>query len=206
MPPAKDSGKESAVFNAYSFFAYILITAFTPGPNNILSMSNAGKYGFRKSFPFNMGILAGQLAVVSLCSLFSASLYALAPAIQPFMTALGAAYMLYLAWKTLKSGEGGEKSGLVAGNSFLAGALLQFVNMKYVIYCITAMSSYILPHFRSLPIVAAFAALLAFTGFSATVLWALFGSAFHRLFEKHARGLNAVMALLLVYCAVSLYL
>lgn len=44
------------MFNWLNFLSYAIVTAVTPGPNNIMSMSNAGRLGFRKSFPFNLGI------------------------------------------------------------------------------------------------------------------------------------------------------
>ena len=48
--------------------------------------------------------------------------------------------------------------------------------------------------------------LLAFIGFVFTLCWSLFGSAFKLLFSKYAKITNSIMALLLVYCAVSLFL
>ncbi|WP_312815044.1 hypothetical protein [Sedimentibacter sp.] len=39
--------------NLSAFISYAFITSFTPGPNNIMSMTNATKYGFKKSLPFN---------------------------------------------------------------------------------------------------------------------------------------------------------
>ena len=51
-----------------------------------------------------------------------------------------------------------------------------------------------------------FALLLAFIGFAFTLAWAAFGSVFRLLFSRHARVVNTIMALLLVYCAVSLFL
>jgi threonine/homoserine/homoserine lactone efflux protein len=47
--------------NPLAFLAYILVTAYTPGPNNILSMSNGSMYGFKKSFPFNIVFFAVSL-------------------------------------------------------------------------------------------------------------------------------------------------
>ncbi|HYE69733.1 MAG TPA: LysE family transporter, partial [Anaerovoracaceae bacterium] len=91
------------MFNLYAFLSFIFITAYTPGPNNIMSMSNASKLGFRKSFPFNLGILAGFSIVMILCTLFSTALYTLIPKIKPVMIVIGAGYMLYLAWKIWKS-------------------------------------------------------------------------------------------------------
>jgi hypothetical protein len=35
--------------NFAAFLSYVLVTTFTPGPNNIMSMSNASRYGFKKS-------------------------------------------------------------------------------------------------------------------------------------------------------------
>lgn len=45
------------MFSWIGFLSYVFITAFTPGPNNIMSMSNASRLGFKKAFPFNLGIL-----------------------------------------------------------------------------------------------------------------------------------------------------
>ncbi len=44
------------MFPWYSFLTYAVITAATPGPNNVMSMSNAGRLGFRRALPFNLGI------------------------------------------------------------------------------------------------------------------------------------------------------
>ncbi len=193
------------MFNFYAFIPFILITAYTPGPNNIMSLSNASRFGFRKSFPFNLGILAGFLIVMFLCALFSAGLYSLVPKIKPVMLVAGAGYMLYLAWKIWKSDPNIQVED-TKGSSFLAGFLLQFINPKIYIYGITAMSSYILPVYQAPVILAGFIALLSLVGFSGTVCWAVFGSVFARLFRERRKPLNIVMALLLVYCAVSLFL
>lgn len=47
------------MFNWISFLTYAVVTAVTPGPNNILSMSNGNRKGFRGALPFNFGILVG---------------------------------------------------------------------------------------------------------------------------------------------------
>ena len=85
------------------FLSYAVVTAVTPGPNNIMSMSNAGRLGFRRSFPFNLGIWAGFSLVMLLCTLFCGTLSSLIPKIKMPMLFIGAAYMLWLAWKTFRS-------------------------------------------------------------------------------------------------------
>lgn len=193
------------MFHLYSFLSYIFITAFTPGPNNIMAMSSASRLGFRRSFPFVLGMLLGFTLVMILCTLFSAGLYALIPRIKPVMLILGAGYMLFLAWKIWKS-DPDVKVQDTKSSSFLSGCLLQFVNPKIMIYGITSMSSYILPVFHAPVILAGFVALLSLVGFSGTTCWAAFGSAFARAFNERRKLLNAIMALLLIYCAVSLFL
>ena len=144
------------MFHLYDFLIYCFITAYTPGANNLLSMSNAIRLGFRRSIRFNLGILAGFAVIMSVCTAFSATLYSFLPKVKIVMQILGAAYMLYLAWKVWKSSselsaDGGKEA------SFLSGMVLQFANPKIYIYAITAMSLYILPVYHSV------AALVGFT-------------------------------------------
>ena len=192
------------MFPWLSFLTYAVITAVTPGPNNIMSMSNGSRKGFRGAMPFTFGIWVGFTAVMLLCTAFCGALSALIPKIKLSMLVLGALYMLYLAWETFRS------SGVEEDHSrdgFLAGLLLQFVNPKIYIYCIMSMEAYILPFYSTRPLILfAFALLLAFIGFVFTLAWSAFGSVFQTLFSRHARVVNTVLALLLVYCAASLFL
>ena len=192
------------MFNWFSFLTYAVVTAITPGPNNIMSMTNGSRKGFRKALPFNLGIWVGFSIVMVLCTVFCSLLSSLIPKIKTPMLVVGADYMLYLAWETFRSGgieEGSHRDG------FLSGLLLQFINPKIYVYCIMSMEAYILPYFSGqvLPLLG-FALLLAFIGFFFTLCWSAFGSVFHWLFSKHAKVVNTIMALLLVYCAVSLFL
>ena len=193
------------MFHWFHFLSYAVVTAATPGPNNLMSMSNAGRLGFRRALPFNFGIWAGFSVVMLACTLFCGGLSALIPRVKTPMLILGAGYMLWLAWKIWRSGPVEGNAG--GPGSFVSGALLQFVNPKIYIYCVVSMEAYILPYYQgNWGALVLFALLLAFLGFVFTLLWALFGSVFQLLFSRYARFTNTVMALLLVYCAVSLFL
>ena len=193
------------MFSWLSFLSYAVVTAATPGPNNLMSMSNAGRLGFRRSFPFNLGIWAGFSIVMLICTFFCSLLSELVPKIESPMLVVGAAYMLYLAWGMLRSSAVIEETHDSSG--FLAGFLLQFVNPKIYIYCLVSMEAYILPYYQGeWLLLLFFALLLAFIGFAFTLCWSLFGSAFKLFFSKYARVTNLVMAGLLVCCAVSLFL
>ena len=193
------------MFSWLNFLTYAVITAVTPGPNNIMSMSNARRLGFKKSMPFNLGIWCGFTFVMLLCTIFVNLLSSIIPKIKLGMLLMGATYMLYLAWKTFTC-----KREIIENNSrsgFISGFILQFINPKIYIYCIVSMEAYILPYYHNEPLVLfGFALLLAFIGFIFTVCWSAFGSIFKLLFSKYAKATNTIMALLLVYCAVSLFL
>ena len=88
---------------------------------------------FLQSVCFNLGILAGFTVVMSVCTAFSATLYSYLPEVKIVMQILGAAYMLYLAWKVWKSSselnaDGGKEA------SFFSGMILQFANPKIYIW------------------------------------------------------------------------
>ncbi len=191
------------MFIWFDFLIYALVTAITPGPNNIMSMSNAGRLGFKKALPFNLGIFGGFLIVVSLCTFFSSLLSVYIPVVELPMLLGGAGYIMFLAWKTWQAKDIVENEPIT--NSFFCGLVLQFINPKLYIYSIVSMDAYILPYYgENIWVLVFFAFLLSFIGFACTLLWSGFGSMFKLLFSKHARITNAIMSFLLVYCAVSM--
>lgn len=193
------------MFNWINFLTYAIITAITPGPNNIMSMSNASRLGFKKSLPFNIGIFLGFSIVMLACTLFSSMFSFVLPKIKIPMIIIGAAYMLYLSWKTFTSPS--EIEDIQSRSGFVSGLVLQFVNPKIYIYCIISMEAYILPYYSNelFPLFG-FAILLAFIGFLFTLCWSVFGTIFKQLFLKYGKITNTIMALLLVYCAISLFI
>lgn len=192
------------MFNATAFLTYIVITSITPGPNNIMSMSNASRFGFRRSMPFNFGVWLGFTIVMLACTVFSATLQTVVPVIKPAMLVVGAGYILWLAWKILNSST--EVSETTSSATFKSGLMLQFVNVKIYIYGITAMSVFILPHFSNGWVVLLFMLLLCVVGCTSNTLWTIGGSVFRKLFVRYGRIINMVMAAALVYCAISLFL
>jgi len=193
------------MFQWFSFLVYAITTAATPGPNNIMSMANGSRIGFKKALPFNLGIWVGFSVVMVLCTAFCSLLSTCIPKIKLPMLIIGAIYMLYLAWSTFRSSPGIEDNNSRSG--FLSGLFLQFVNPKIYIYCIMSMEAYILPYYNGQTLILlGFSMLLAFIGFAFTLCWSAFGSVFKVLFVKCAKVVNTIMALLLVYCAISLFI
>ncbi|MBQ1251324.1 MAG: LysE family transporter [Firmicutes bacterium] len=192
-------------FQWIPFLTYAVITAITPGPNNIMSMTNGNRKGFHRALPFNFGILTGFFFVLTLCTLFCGALSQWIPKLKMPMLIIGAAYILWLAWETFRSDGTIDESNSKDG--FIAGMLLQFINPKFYLYCIMSLEAYILPVYHGeLLMVLLFDLILALIAFFCTLLWSAFGAAFRKLFSEHTKVVNTILALLLVYCAITLFI
>jgi threonine/homoserine/homoserine lactone efflux protein len=187
------------------FLFYVIVTSFTPGPNNIMSMSNANKYGLKKTLNFNLGVGFGFFVLMLLCCYFNLLLYSLMPKIKFVMSILGSLYMIYLAIKIIKSKSHKNDKDNEKQNSFFSALLLQFINPKGILYGITAVSSFIIPYYKSNISLILFSVFLAFVGFLATLCWAIFGSLLQRFLSKYEKRFNVIMGLLLIYSAISIF-
>jgi cysteine/O-acetylserine efflux protein len=188
----------------FSFLIYIFVTSFTPGPNNIMAMLFANKFGLKRTIRFCLGVGAGFFVIMLLCSYFNVLLKNYIPKIEFFMTILGAIYMVYLAIKIVTSKENDQDNEKDKNNTFLTGMLLQFVNPKGILYGITAISTFILPYHTSNVSLILYSLFLALIGFISTFCWSVFGSMFQKFLSKYRSQFNVIMALLLVYTAVSI--
>ncbi|MFE4896816.1 LysE family transporter [Peribacillus butanolivorans] len=187
-----------------SFLLYVFVTSFTPGPNNIMAMLFANKYGFKKTLGFCLGVGAGFFVIMILSSYFNLLLKNFIPKIEFFMTFLAAIYMLYLAIKIIISKNNDKDDDGDKNNRFFSAMLLQFVNPKGILYGITAVSTFIIPYHTSNFSLLFFSFFLAFVGFLSTMSWSVFGSLFQRFLKKYRSQFNLIMALLLVYSAISI--
>jgi cysteine/O-acetylserine efflux protein len=191
------------MINLYPFLTYVFVTTFTPGPNNVVSMTNAMQYGYKKTFRFLLGIFAGFFVVMLVCGLLNFALLSLLPQVRIWLNLLGAAYMVYLAVHILGSKPMADSPDPRGMGSFWAGFGMQFLNLKVILYGITVFSAFIIQPGLTPLGVSLFAPLLAAVGFIATSCWALGGVLFRRLLQKYYRVFNFVMAGLLIYTALA---
>lgn len=186
-----------------SFLLYVFVTSYSPGPNNIMAMLFANEYGLKRTFKFCIGVGAGFFVIMLMSSYFNLVLKNFIPKIEFIMTIIGAVYMLYLAYKVLMSNGKSKNDDSDKNNSFTAGLLLQFINPKGILFGLTVISTFVIPFYHTNTSILLFSLFLAFNGFVATFSWGLFGSMFQAFLSKYRRGFNFVMALLLVYSAVT---
>lgn len=186
-----------------AFFVFTFITAITPGPNNILALTTGSRAGFRGSIPVLAGICGGFLCVMAICGVLSFSFSVLSALFLQVMRYVGSAYLLWLAWKTAMP-KAESNSGGRTGAGFLTGFVLQFVNVKIMVYCMTAYSAFILPYHDSVAALLAGMVFLTMMGSLGTIVWAVAGARLQGLFRRHARVTNWLLGAMLAGCALSL--
>lgn len=193
------------MFDWPSFLTYAVLTTITPGPNTIISMSNGSQKGFFKGLPLNLGMICGFSIVMMICGALCSLLSAWIPVIKKPMLFVGAGYLVWLAWKTLR--RSGEIADRNRTGDFFTGFTMQFVNPKIMLYGIMSYEAYILPVYEGQYIIVfLFAFVLAGIGFVNGLIWSAGGSLMRRLFRDHGKLVNTIMAVLLLYCAVKLLL
>lgn len=186
-----------------SFLIYCYIGAITPGPANLCSLSAALRYGRGPALRQWRGLFMGFFTV----SMFSVvTTYFLGTVLNQYVGVLsfiGAAYILWLAWHMLHS-SGIELSDSKDMPCFRTGYFLQLTNVKIIVYCLTALSSFVLPYTHSFWVLLAVGLFLPFTGPIANLVWLFAGVSMQKLFSNHRKAVDIVMAVSLTLCAVSL--
>lgn len=186
-----------------SFLIYCYVGAITPGPANLCSLSAALRYGPRAALRQWHGLFTGFF-LVSMASVLATWL--LGTLLNRYVGCLawvGAAYILRMAWHMLHS------SGVTAEHdpatpTFFTGLLVQLTNVKIMVFCLTALASYVLPYTSSFWVLLAVGLFLPFTGPIANLVWLFAGASLQRLFASHRRAVDLAMAASLALCALSL--
>ncbi|MED4750779.1 LysE family transporter [Brevibacillus choshinensis] len=188
------------------FLLYVLVTSFTPGPNNIMSMAYASKSGYRNTLRFILGVAVGTTVIALLSSFFNLLLFNFIPKVKLWMSIFGGLYMVYLAMKMLMHKPRANEDQHEKLNSFTSGLILQFINPKVILYAITAISTFIIPFYHSTVSLILFSCFLGFIGYASTSSWAVFGAIFQSFLRKYERAFHLVMGLLLLYSAIIIFL
>jgi threonine/homoserine/homoserine lactone efflux protein len=183
-----------------AFIVFAAVMYFTPGPNNVMLLSSALTYGFRRSLPHMAGITFGMGFMVAAVGLGLGTIFITYPVLQTILKYAGAAYLIYLAGKIAMSdpvtpGQDNRRGPM----TFWGAVLFQWVNVKGWVMVIGTITAY--AGIASFPWnIVIQTAITLVIGTLATAAWALFGSALRPLLTspRMVRAFNIVMALLLL--------
>jgi threonine/homoserine/homoserine lactone efflux protein len=187
---------------AFALFAFV--TSVTPGPNNMMLLTSGVNFGFNRTVPHMLGISCGFFSLVLAVGLGLGAAFQAYPLLYTILRYVGAAYLLYLAWKIATSGPASDASGTESKpQTFMQAALFQWVNPKAWVMAVGAISTYtpLQGYFTNVVIISA---VFAIINLPSVCVWAGFGSLLRNALRDPfwLRVFNGGMAVLLV---VSLY-
>ena len=183
-----------------AFVMFATVMFFTPGPNNIMLLSSALTYGFRRTLPHLAGIVIGFAFMVGAVGLGLGTIFITYPILQTILKYAGAAYLIYLAAHIAMSGPVTPGQDNARGPmTFWGAAVFQWVNAKGWVMVIGTITAYagIAGFPWNIVIQVAISLLI---GAASCVAWALFGSALRPWLTspRAVRTFNVVMAILLL--------
>lgn len=182
------------------FALFALVTSITPGPNNTMLLASGVNFGFNRTIPHMLGITCGFFVLVVAVGFGLGAVFQTYPLLYSVLRYVGAAYLLYLAWKIARSGPVSEsEKGESKPISYLGAAAFQWVNPKAWIMAIGAISTYtpMQGYFTNVIVIAAVFALINLPSVS---VWAGCGTLLRNVLKdrRWLRLFNWGMALLLV--------
>lgn len=99
-----------------------------PGPNNLLSISNASRYGFRRACSAGAGRLLAFGGMIALASAGLAAVLQTSALLFYGIKTVGAAYLLYLAWQLWRAAPGAQ-----AASAAPAAGLMQLARQEFLV-------------------------------------------------------------------------
>lgn len=192
-----------------ALLAYATAMAFTPGPNTTLSTAMAANHGLRHAMRFVLAVPFGWCLLLVACAAGLGTLVTTVPALAAAIRVVGAAYMLWLAWRLARrvapgvaGAAGAARGSLDVG--FARGVALQFVNAKAWLNALTIAATWVAVEGQVAARLAWVLPIAAAYGFASNFTYALVGAALRRWLAQGERLLwfNRGMAAVLAATAV----
>ncbi len=191
----------------YSFIIYTVLSQFTPGPNNLMAMANASHHGVAGTRKFTIGVVLANIVFLSLCCIGQESLRRLIPELGSWMKWAACAYMVFLGVMIAKdAGKSGDSElPSFSINTVFKGFILQVINPKLILFCLTVAGGFLLPIANGREWVLVL--LIIFMGASAylaNTMWAMFGAGIDRFLSKFRKVIDWGMVILVLLCAIEM--
>jgi threonine/homoserine/homoserine lactone efflux protein len=171
----------------------------SPGPATLSLAATGAAFGARRGLGYMIGIVAGVVAVMAIVASGLIGLMRALPSAAPVMAALGAAYIVWLAWRIATAPPLGEHA-TARPPSIFAGFVLALLNPKAYAAMAALFSGFVLIRGRPELDATLKALLLVAIMVAIDLAWLVAGSALTRCFREPTlnRAINVAFAVLLV--------
>ena len=191
------------------FFPLILFgiaTAFTPGPNNIMSSYSGFNFGFKKTVPLMLGVIFGWTTMLTLMASGLIIIFQKYILLQSIIKILGTVFLIYLAYKIAFSTTNVSEQ-IKKPVNFFDTFLFQFINPKGVMVAMIAVSTFIdveNNYLRDATIVITTYFFMAVFSVSS---WCLLGKYLRKFAtsKNFIKKFNYTMSFLLIVCVIMFY-
>ena len=190
-----------------SISLFWFVTAYTPGPNNVVASYSGFNFGVKKTIPHILGVTLGFTSLVIFLSVGLINIFKLFPLIQIIIKYLGTLFLIYLAYKIAfsKTSDDTTKENPV---KFIETFLFQYLNPKGVTVAIIVVSTYVELGENYLNYATQVILLAFLFSITSITLWTLIGK-FLRKFatnDKFIKCFNYVMSGLLLLSIITFYI
>ena len=121
-----------------AFFAASVVMGLAPGPDILFVLTQSALYGARAGFATTCGLITGLFVHITAVSLGVAALFQSSETAFNVLKFAGAAYLLYLAWLSFRSGT--SKASLQRaqfpgyGTLYRRGVIMNITNPKVTLF------------------------------------------------------------------------
>ncbi|OWV23801.1 lysine transporter LysE [Fibrobacter sp. UWB2] len=128
------------------FFIAALVIGIAPGPDNLFVLAQSATYGARLGFCIILGLCTGIAIHTCLLVAGVSALIAASPTAFFVIQCLGAAYLLYLAYKSFgvkagvvqMSGDSRSEPGMTSARSlYMRGIIMNLTNPKVILFVLS---------------------------------------------------------------------
>lgn len=172
----------------------------SPGPATLGIAASGAAFGRRRSIGFVAGIIVGVTTVMAITASGLIGLVLAVPGAAPAVTAMAAAYMVYLAWRIATAPPLSEDNGGASAPSFLAGLVLNLANPKAYAAMTALFSGFVLIVGQPVPDALTKGAVLLIIICTVNTTWLHIGAGLTRMFHqpRQNRIINVSFAILLL--------
>ncbi len=191
------------------FFPLILFgiaTAFTPGPNNIMSSYSGFNFGFKKTIPLMLGVIFGWTAMLTVMASGLIVVFQKYFFLQNIIKILGSIFLIYLAYKIAFSSVK-DSNEIKKPVTFFDTFLFQFINPKGVIVAMITVSTFIDAQNNYLRDAIIVITIYFFMAVFSVSSWCLLGKYLRNFAtsENFIKKFNYTMSFLLIVCVIMFY-
>ena len=183
-----------------------IATAFTPGPNNIMSSYSGFNFGFRKTIPLMLGVIFGWTSMLTIMASGLIVVFQTYLFLQDIIKILGSIFLIFLAYKIAFSSTT-HSENIKKPVNFFDTFLFQFINPKGVIVAMITVSTFIDVQNNYLRDALIVLTVYFFMAVFSVSSWCLLGKYLRNFAtnENFIKKFNYTMSFLLILCVIMFY-